>query len=302
LCAEVFKKTRNVLSSPAACEADFSFNTGDPIIKAVPLWFAGKKFPDEDKRASFFLGLLDNIIQNRKSHTRSDLTSAARKYVSQRFNDTDGLRDNWPKFTELVEELSNLPRSELTLTQQFEKFKGTISHALLLFFQRDCCEELLEFPSQNPRVVLNDEGMIAAALLFGARDGWSSLAKKYRGSISRWVTSVMAWKAHHSEKAILQIHDCTPKRLREFFALDVWSVNEKYAVDLARKYKWGECLQLTVTVPESFNYNNKDRRLVVSGDPKTKMEVDRNLFMTKIRDIPFDEEQMVLANIRGVAG
>jgi len=297
LGAEVFKTARNILSSPEADAVSFSSN--DSIIKVFPLWLTGKEPPHGDKRASFFFGLLETIIQNRKSQTQEGLTAAAREYVAQQLNNADGLRDTWPKLSDLIEELANLRSSKLTLTQQFEKFNGTVAQALLLFFQRDSCEELLEFPTKNPHVALRDESMIAAALLFGARDGWIRLVKQYKEGLSRWATSFMALKAHHPENAILRIKkDDAPKLLHEFFAGDAWIANEQYALDLARKWKWEECWQTILDV-KSFSYN--DGCLIVQGVLKTKTEIDKNLFLKRLGDVSIHDEQMIREKIRGDA-
>jgi hypothetical protein len=299
LCTEVFRSTRFILSSSDVRNEDYYIDNDDPIVSGLPYWLAQKSIPCDDLRTSFFFGLLEDIIQNRKECVQNELTAIAHEYIVNQVNHSVGFRDNWRALPKLLEELS---RPELLLADQFEKFKGTISHALLLFFQRENCEELLDFQSQNPHVALSDADIIAAALLFGARDGWIGLAKKYRWGISKWTTSLMASKAQASDKVAIQIHKQEPTPLREYFTGGEWNANEKHALDLARKCKWEECLQTLIKVPKS--YRVEDGYLVLPGDVKgsaIKTDVDRELFLKSLRDISINEEQLIRTKIRGIA-
>lgn len=298
LFLEVFKKARKISSSSANYDVDYEFDTDDPILRGLPYWLAEKNLPSKDLRAVFFFGLLEEIILHRESCTRNELTAVARNYVRNQLDTTVGLRDAWQAFPKLLDELS---RPELTLSEQFEKFKGTVSHALLLFFQRERCDDLLKFQSQNPRVVLSDAVIIAAALLFGARDGWFALAKEYRHDISKWVTSLMAAKAQYSNKDAIQIKQPMPKPLREFFAGSAWDANEKHALEAARRCKWEECLQTKIKVPKS--YCVEEGYLIFPGDVKgsaIKTVIDKDNFLTKLRDVSSSEKHVFL-KVLGIA-
>jgi len=295
LCTQIFLKICTILLHSSECEDAYSLNTNDHIIKWLPYWLAGKGNSTEDMRTSFFFGLLEDIIKNRKSHAKHELTSNALWYVNNS-KETDAIRDSWRSFPKFIEELS---RPSLTIIEQFEKFKGTISHALLLFFQREDCGELLEFPDQNPLVSLNDSDIIAAALLFGAREGWLGLAKEHKQRIYKWTTSLMALEAHQQDKPILRISVSEPNPLRMLFIGDAWNKNEKYALAAARECKWDECiLQTMIKLPKSYCVENGF--LVLPGDIKDsaiKSKIDRELFLKRLSAASINEEQKIREKI-----
>ena len=287
LGAEIFKKTREALLIPNSCHADSKFGVDDIIMRGIPYWIAGKAMPSADWGPTFFFGLLDHIIQSRRLYASKRLTSAAREYVCAQLNSADGSH-YWPKGQKLLAELAN---PTLRLSELFKIYSGTVSHALLIFFLGDHCEYLLEFQSKNPRVDLTDADTIAAAMLFGAREGWSGLAKQYRRGLSEWVTTLMALKAHYPGKAAIRFNGQDFKPLREFFEGDAWDIHETRALEVVRKYKWKECLFTRIKVPKS--YSVEDGYITLQGDTAAKVVVDKGKFLTKLQETSFDEKEKI---------
>jgi len=280
LGAEIFKKTREALLPPDSGNADSKFETDDMIMRGIPYWIAGKAMPDADWQPTFFFGLLENIIQSRRSYGSKGVTSAAREYVAKQL-----------KGKKLLEELLN---PTLRLSELFETFRGTVSHALLIFFQRDHCEDLLEFQSKNPRVVLTEADIIAAALLFGAREGWSGLAKQYRRGLSKWVTSLMALKAHYPDNAAIRFDGQDLKPLREFFAGEAW---EEHAVKVAHTRKWDECLFTKIKLTKS--YRIEDGYAILPGAIAAEFIVEKDKFLTRLRETSFDDREKIRKDLSG---
>lgn len=287
----LFKKARAAVVLSPLYDAAPPLKTDDAVMKALPRWLAGEAMTDAEWRISFFFGLLDCIIENRERHGLNGLTAAAREYVLLRLGSADG-RQHWPKGLKLLEAEEN---ATLRLSELFEKFQGTVSHALLLFFWGERCEDLLEFQDKNPQVVLSDADRLAAALLFGAREGWSGLAKKYRRGLSRWVTSFMAAKAHapdtaySPDDAVIVFNAQGLKPLRELFTDDHGAINEKRALDAARKQKWTECLFTRVKIPATYRVDAGF--LILPGDTAAKIIVESDLFLARLRGTsPEDKE------------
>ena len=287
LGVEIFKKTREALLAPDSCHADSEFGADDIIMREIPYWIAGKAMPGADWRPTFFFGLLDHIIRSRRLYASKRLTSAAHEYVSAQFTGADhaSYRSQGQK---LLAELAN---PTLRLSELFKTYNGTVSHALLLFFLGDHCEYLLEFQSKNPQVNLTDAGTIAAALLFGAREGWSGLAKQYRRGLSEWVTSLMALKTHYPDNAAIRFNGQDFKPLREFFAGDAWDTSEKCAREVARKYKWKDCLLTRIKLPPS--YRVEDGYIILPGDITVKDSVEKDKFLTRLRESSSDDKEII---------
>jgi hypothetical protein len=297
-CLRVFQNVREMLFDQSSSTYSTSAES-NPILTSIPHWFVGQEVPYvDDKRSSFFFGLLDEIVHSRENADPREATVSAREYAHKQ---EEELRGSWPRLPELLEEAAN---PECALSELFERYKGTVSHALLLFFLRDNCDELLEFQTKNPRVMLSDEDLIAAALLFGARDGWLGLANKHRRRISDWTTSLMASKLHGTDGIQIQIPDKRPKPLREFFSGDCWDTNKKHAFELAQKCKWNECMQTWIKVSKSFRV--EELYLILPGDVKTsaiKSVVDKDSFLKRISQGAIDDvtENTIRVKISGSA-
>lgn len=289
----LFKKARAAVLLSPSYDAAPPLKTDDAVMKALPRWLIGEAMTGAEWRISFFFGLLDYIIENRKLHGPNGLTAAARKYVMLRLGSADG-RQHWAKGLKLLEEEDN---ATLRLSELFEKFHGTVSHALLLFFWGERCEDLLEFRNKNPQVVLSNADLIAAALLFGAREGWSGLAKKYRRGLSRWITSFMAVKTHAPDKAyslddaVFMFNAQGLKPLRELFTDDHGAINEKRALDAARKYKWTECLFTRVRIPTTYRVDAGV--LILPGDTAAKIVVESDLFFSRLRGTSLEDKDAI---------
>jgi hypothetical protein len=293
LGAEIFTKTREALLSPDSCNADDGSRTGDEIMTGISPWMAGKAIPGAGWKVEFFFGLLDHIIQSRRAYGSKGVTSAAREYVATQLNSKDGLQ-NWSKGPELLAELAN---KTLRPSELFKKFHGTVSHALLIFFEREHCEDLLEYQSKNNKVDLTDADIIAAALLFGAREGWSGLAKQYRRGLSKWVTSLMALKAHSPDKAAIMFNEQYFKLLRIFFAGDAWDKYKDRALKAARKHTWNDCL---LTRFKAVSYRFENGYIIVPGDNKAEVIVESDKFLTRLQNTSPSEREIILKDL-GIA-
>lgn len=128
-------------------------------------------------RSKLFWGVVNNII----SPPVIDGQQTEAGYAVLHYLEQESTSENSKsgKLQELITDLrgtSGLAR--YSHKELFEKHPGPFSHALLLFFLRKHCDELLEFQPRDFDLSTTDR--MAAAILFGARDGWSGIPKQIR--------------------------------------------------------------------------------------------------------------------------
>lgn len=139
-------------------------------------------------------------------------------------------------------------------TELLEDHAGPFRRALILFFLRDRCTELLDFF----HFMLNEQDYLAACLLFAAREKWIGLPLGLRDSpgLERAVSIRMAAAAHRYLKTGLSPGPAPPQcpPLRELLRpaageggrSGTWSKKQKDAALLvAREMKWG-CITTSI--------------------------------------------------------
>lgn len=83
-----------------------------------------------------------------------------------------------------------------TITDLFERNKGSLSRPLLLFCLREHCKDLLEF--SHP--LLSDTEYLLSGILFGVRDGWLRLPYEMRNqALSAYIMFRMTDVAHQKQ-------------------------------------------------------------------------------------------------------
>ena len=82
------------------------------------------------------------------------------------------------KLHDTLESLTGL--ADATASELFERHDTPLAHAMTLFFLRRDCADLHDYASDR----LDEPDWLAAAILFGVRDGWMNLPLRLRAGRS----------------------------------------------------------------------------------------------------------------------
>ena len=155
---------------------------------------------------------------------------------------------------------------------------------MTLFFLCGDCVDLLDYHDDR----LGEMDWLAAAILFGVRDGWLNLPLRLRGpqDVSAAVSHRMAQMAHRLAHTKLDLGDAPamPVPLRELLndGSD-WSASKKAAaLELARLHKWN-CVHTRINLgPGEYKLTVKSGSTYIElpGTPKMDPEVDRDRFLS----------------------
>ncbi len=177
-----------------------------------------------------------------------------------------------------------------TVTELFERHAKPFPRAMILFFLREKCSDLLEF--FHPQ--LREQHFVLAAILFGARCGWLDLPLSLRDvpKLSNAVSHRMAAMTHTTAGTRLDLGPPAPRprALRELLAKTEkgWTVKQKEAaLVLARAGGW-DCVQTRVTLGKGdyrMVVDGRGTQFVFPGEPKAVLtEVDVDQFFAHLTD------------------
>ena len=280
------------LATGAASERDNEVGKGDPILAELPNWMNGRGISEQaDTRAKLFWGVVQSLVSAQTQERPPPPIDVALAYL-------EGQLDLLPeiKFRPLLERLIADMKGFLglgggTVTELFERHKGSLSRPLLLFCLREHCMDLLEF--SHP--LLSDAEYLVAGILFGVRDSWLQLPKELRyPDLSVYVSFRMADAEHNLQGHGLSM-DPPPRPipLREPFTLPngEWNSNTKdVVVEFASKCNWNDCIQTHITLAEGDlpdSFERKDLQVVLPGRISAVVEeVDEAKFLRRLGQWP----------------
>ena len=188
------------------------------------------------------------------------------------------------KLHETLVSLTGLP--DTTISELFERHDTPLAHAMTLFLLRRDCADLVGFRGDR----LSEMDRLAAAILFGVRDGWMNLPLRLRGgrSLSDAVSHRMARLSHRIAGTGLDLGEAPPRvrPLRELFGDgSTWRSREKSAAQaLAKARKW-DCVHTRISLGAG------EYRLVVKagstyievpGEPRISPAVDLERFFESL--------------------
>ena len=169
-----------------------------------------------------------------------------------------------------------------TAGELFQRHDTPLAHAMTLFFLRRDCADLHDYASDR----LAEPDWLAAAILFGVRDGWMHLPLRLRDgrALSDAVSHRMARLSHRIAGTGLDLGEPPPRvrPLRELFGDgSAWRARQKSAaLTLARAQKW-DCVHTRIGLGAG------EYRLVVKagstsievpGEPRISPGVERDRF------------------------
>ena len=180
------------------------------------------------------------------------------------------------KLRDTLESLTGLP--DATTSDVLERHDTPLAHAMTLFLLRRDCADLVDF--RNDR--LGETDWLAAAILFGVRDGWLNLPpelRAYRG-LAAAASHRMAVLSHAIAGTGIEL-GAPPARirpLRELFGDGTgWRTREKSAaLLLARTQKW-DCVHTRIRLRPgqySITVASGSTCIDLPGEPDVSVEVD----------------------------
>ena len=234
-------------------------------------------------QARLFWEAVERLVAWREAGRAGSPESALIDHLASAADDLDPrLQAGVRKLHDTLESLTGL--ADATAGELFERHDTPLAHAMTLFFLRRDCTDLFDYTSER----LTETDWLAAAILFGVRDGWMNLPLRLRGGreVSDSISHRIARLSHRIAGTGLELGEAPPRvrPLRELFgdgSTSTWRSREKSAaLALARTQKW-DCVHTRVSLGAG------EYRLVVKagttsievpGEPRISPEVDRDRF------------------------
>jgi hypothetical protein len=257
----------------------------DPLISSLGMWMQmGQAIDTGDISNRLFWGTVMKVAACRFSDVPSTPLDVVLDYLESA---SVGMDERMKlALVKLLNDLRTIARfTDSTITEIFERHPKSFSRVLTLFFLREKCADLLSF--KHP--LLTESDIIAAAILFAARDGWLGLPLQLRnfpGSQSA-ILHRMAALAHRMGDSGINIGSppSRPLPLLELFLHGPkgWStVQRDAALVLARECKWG-CIQTRVSLGKGdyrLVVDGGGLHIIVAGEAKAvATEIDREKFL-----------------------
>lgn len=278
------------LITGSGCEGGDKFSE-DPILAELPYWLKGGRARENaDPRAELFWGAvtaLDNAVCSEQSR---EPVEAILEYLDTQLAQLNDERFRL-RLERLIEDMrSTLGLSGATITELFERHKGSLSRPLLLFCLRKRSAELLEFshPSFEP------EERLLSSILFGVRDSWLKLPKELRTkALSDYVSyrMVEASQSHQEHGLSLPVVSA-PIPLRVLFSSELgqWSRSqEEAALALAESSNWRQCIESTISSVGGEPLEpprQDDGSFIFTGALTMKVKIDREVFLELLGQWP----------------
>ena len=184
------------------------------------------------------------------------------------------------KLHDTLESLTGL--ADTTASELFERHDTPLAHAMTLFFLRRDCADLFDYTSDR----LQEPDWLAAAILFGVRDGWMNLPLRLRAGrkLSDAVSHRMARLSHRVAGTGLDLGEA-PERVRPVRELfgggSIWRARERSAaLTLARSQKW-DCVHTRISLGAGeyrLVVKGGSTHIDVPGEPGISPEVDVDRF------------------------
>ena len=278
-------------------KAEVAQSVTDPLISSLGMWIqTGRAIDTGDISNRLFWGAVMKVAACRFSDVLSTPLEVVLDYLGSA---GEGMDERTKlALVKLVNDLRTIASfTDSTITEIFERHPKSFSRVMTLFFLREKCSDLLSF--KHP--LLTEADIIAAAILFAARDGWLGLPLQLRNFPGSQAARLhgMAAMAHRMGGTGLNLGSppSRPLPLRELFFLGPkgWNTAQKdAALVLARECKWG-CIQTRVSLGKGdyrLVVDGGGMHIIVAGEAKAlATEVDREQFLGALASTPISEKQ-----------
>ena len=186
-------KSRSTVAMQAY-EAIFETESQDCAIPGLNEWMAnGVVIPTSQSVRGYLLwSIVTNVAEHRNQSSDNDLDDLVLHLLEHVPSD---IRQRIAPLCNTLRKLGEL--GGLTIPEYFNLHQDPLERAIILFFMRRECEELLE----QDYGMMSDMDWAYSAILFGARSGWLRLSLKLRGNenLRDKICNWMASYCHHIE-------------------------------------------------------------------------------------------------------
>lgn len=204
-------------------------------------------------------GAVDRLVDQKNATPAIGATDVLLDYLGAETPKLDArLQAGAGKLHDTLVSLTGL--ADATPSELFDRHETPLARAMILFFLRDRCAELLEFRGDR----LREPDRLTAAILFGAREGWMGLPLPLRAvpGLADAASHRMAQMAHRMAGTDLDL-GTPPARVRPLRDLfgdgRTWSAKENAAAtELAQALRW-DCVRTRITLAQG------EYRLTVHG-------------------------------------
>ena len=290
----------------------------DPILANIPEWMKVGALPSslagnfgenpddirDETQKRLFWGSIERLLDWRKRGCNGNVEDMLLDFL---FETAAGLDPRVQSGTRtLCDTLSSLTGlANATVSTLFERHPTPMARAMILFFLRRDCADLLDFGHD----ALREADWVMAAILFGARDGWQRLPLPLRAvpGLSDAVSHRMARMAHRIAGTEFNLGD-TPARvnpLRELFGDGShWRRREQSAaLDLARTQKW-DCVDTRISLGRGeydLSVSGGSAHIDMRGEPKVTPRIDVAKFLYHLAESRLDPkvDERVRKRFRG---
>ena len=238
-------------------------------------------------QAWLFWGAVERLVREREKGGAQSAEDLLLDHLAAAGSRLDPrLRAGVARLRDTLESLTGLAGA--TASEIFERHDTPLAHAMTLFFLRRECPDLFDYRSER----LGETGWLAAAILFGVREGWLRLPLRLRAfpGLPAALAHRMARLSHRIAGTGLDL-GTAPERVRPLRELlgdaSAWRAREKSAaLALARAQGW-ECVHTRIRLgPGEYRLRVQGGSMLieVSGEPRIAPEVDRARFFDLLAD------------------
>ena len=288
-----------------------------PILAGLGTWVRNRSapppvptVPEADRitlhrafQAAIFWEGVERLVRWREAGRPGSAESLLLNHLAEASESLDprvqaGIR----KLHSTLESLTGL--GDATASELFDRHDTPLGRAMTLFFLRRDCADLFDLRSER----LGEPDWLAAAILFGARDGWLSVPLRLRAhpGLGDAVSHRMARMSHRVAGTGLELGEA-PARVRplreRFGDGSAWSrPEESAALELARRLKW-DCVRTRISLGQgeyTLSIRGGALHIDVPGEPTYASEIDRERFFAHLEGARLDSKTE--ARVRGKLG
>jgi len=263
----------------------------DLILAELLNWLCGDGVSESSKDPTkLYLGTINALVTAQEENHSSQPVDIVLEYLAVQSAQLEDEKYRLPLERLIVDMRSLLGLGGGTITELFERHKGSLSRPLLLFCLREHCKDLLEF--SHP--LLSDAEFLLAGILFGVRDGWLRLPCEMRNqALSAYVMYRMACVAHQKQGSELFLpKTSSPQPLRALFPCNEGSWNKSQinaAIEIAKARKWRDCIDTVIASTDGSFLTEPKREngnFIFSGETTSTMRVRHDVFLKHLGEWP----------------